>query len=112
MNKMKLPAASPAHLQVLLVTVISILAFVVLLVPKASARAESPLVVGITEAPPFVVKTSDGRWSGPVFELWEHVAEELEQSYTLREMDLVGKTCPKCCQRRRNELCRNHFTYS
>ena len=88
MNKMKIQAAVPEHLQVLLMAVISMLAFLVLLLPQAYARAESPLVVGVTEAPPFVVKTSDGRWSGPVFELWEHIAKELEQSYTLREMDL------------------------
>ena len=88
MNKINIQAALPAHLQVLLTTAISMLAFLVLLLPQASASAGSPLVVGITEAPPFVLKTSDGYWSGPVFELWEHVAEELERSYTLREMDL------------------------
>ena len=47
-------------------------------------------VVGTKESPPFVIKQSDGSWSGISIELWEQVAARLGLSYELREYDLKG----------------------
>lgn len=53
--------------------------------------AEAPdrlLVVGIKEAPPFVIRHEDGRWSGISIELWRAVAKDLGVEYTLQAFEL------------------------
>lgn len=40
-----------------------------------------PLKVGITEVPPFVMKTDDGRWEGISIDLWEAIAADMEQEF-------------------------------
>jgi ABC-type amino acid transport substrate-binding protein len=56
---------------------------------STAADETARLVVGIKEAPPFVIREPDG-WSGIAIELWHEVAEELDVGYELREMDLSG----------------------
>ncbi len=46
------------------------------------------LLVGIKEAPPFVIRLEDGRWSGISIELWDAVAEDLGVNYTLKAFEL------------------------
>jgi ABC-type amino acid transport substrate-binding protein len=48
------------------------------------------LIVGTKEAPPFVIKKSDGSWTGISIELWRELAAELNLIYEFREVDLKG----------------------
>ncbi len=52
------------------------------------AREPEPLLVGIKEAPPFVIRHQDGRWSGISIELWRAVAKDLGLHYTLQPFEL------------------------
>ncbi len=54
------------------------------------AAGESPdrLLVGVKEAPPFVIRHDDGRWSGISIDLWRAVAEDLGVDYTLQAFSL------------------------
>jgi ABC-type amino acid transport substrate-binding protein len=47
-----------------------------------------PLSVGIKEAPPFVIRHEDGRWSGISIDLWRTVADDLGLDYQLRSFEL------------------------
>jgi polar amino acid transport system substrate-binding protein len=48
------------------------------------------LVVGTHSLPPFVVRASDGRWTGESIELWREIAEEEGLRFELQERDLAG----------------------
>jgi ABC-type amino acid transport substrate-binding protein len=62
---------------------------VIISAPTLSDAEEKPqLVVGIKEAPPFVIQRADGRWSGLSIELWRAVAAELGVEFTLRDFEL------------------------
>ncbi len=52
------------------------------------ARDPERLLVGIKEAPPFVIRHEDGRWSGISIELWRAVAKDLGLAYTLQAFEL------------------------
>ena len=56
---------------------------------KALAQDDSgapdKLLVGVVDAPPFSMKTPDGRWEGLSIELWRAVAKELGVEFELRE---------------------------
>lgn len=54
----------------------------------ADAPAGERLIVGTREAPPFAIKTSDGRWTGISIDLWREIAGTLELSYEFRELPL------------------------
>ncbi|SFR48262.1 Ligand-gated ion channel [Marinobacter gudaonensis] len=41
----------------------------------------APLKVGITEVPPFVMQTEDGRWEGISIDLWKEVAAGMGREY-------------------------------
>lgn len=63
--------------------------YALLLIAGFSAQAQTqqaPLKVGITEVPPFVMKTDDGRWEGISIELWEDVAAGMNREYELLPM--------------------------
>lgn len=51
---------------------------------------DRPLIIGIKEAPPFVIKNADGTWSGISIDLWRNIAAELHRDYEFRELDLSG----------------------
>jgi len=55
---------------------------------EKAPRGETTLAVGVKEAPPFAMKTADGRWMGISVELWHHIADELDLEYELRELPL------------------------
>ncbi len=61
-----------------------------LLVLPALGFTQEPIRVAIKEAPPFVVKTADGNWSGPAVELWQHAAGVMNRPFEYREKDLAG----------------------
>jgi ABC-type amino acid transport substrate-binding protein len=61
----------------------------------ASAVALQPtpaksLVVGTKEAPPFSMKSADGRWTGISIELWRSIARDLDIPFKFQETDLKG----------------------
>ncbi|WP_137165953.1 transporter substrate-binding domain-containing protein [Salinimonas lutimaris] len=51
---------------------------------------EKTLVVGIKEAPPFVIKSDQGEYSGISIHLFEQIAAELNLNYRYQETDLPG----------------------
>lgn len=65
------------------------LLIVTLLSVKALAQDDKAvpdkLLVGVVDAPPFYMKTPDGRWEGLSIELWQAVAQELGVEFELRE---------------------------
>jgi ABC-type amino acid transport substrate-binding protein len=42
---------------------------------------EQPLKVGITEVPPFVMQTDDGRWEGISIDLWKDIAAGMKRKF-------------------------------
>lgn len=67
-----------------------------LLAASSQVHAQSaPLKIGITEVPPFVMQTADGRWEGISIDLWKEVAAGLEREYEWAPMsfnELLGAT--------------------
>lgn len=47
-------------------------------------------IVGIKQTPPFIIKGTDGRYSGLSVSLWEKIADELGIQYEYQEYDLKG----------------------
>jgi len=47
-------------------------------------------VVGTHEAPPFVIRRSDGTWTGLSIELWRELAQDLALEFELREHSIDG----------------------
>jgi len=55
-------------------------------VSLAQPRAErEPMLLGVWDAPPFLIKQADGSWEGISVELWQAVASELSLTYEWRE---------------------------
>lgn len=52
--------------------------------------AETPLRVGIREAPPFSFRGADGEWSGIAIELWERAAQASDLNYNYHVYTLSG----------------------
>jgi ABC-type amino acid transport substrate-binding protein len=52
---------------------------------KDDNSAPDKLLVAVVDAPPFYMKTPDGRWEGLSIELWQAVAQELGVEFELRE---------------------------
>lgn len=50
--------------------------------------APERVLVGVIESPPFVMKTTDGRWEGLSIELWQAIAQELGIEFELREYSI------------------------
>jgi polar amino acid transport system substrate-binding protein len=53
------------------------------------ALPDRELVVGIKEAPPFVIKAPDGAWRGISIDLWRRIAEQLRLHYRFSEQATV-----------------------
>ena len=51
--------------------------------------APGKLRVGTAVAPPFAMKTSDGRWEGLGIELWQKIAAELDVEYEFAEFESI-----------------------
>jgi polar amino acid transport system substrate-binding protein len=52
--------------------------------------SDRELVLGLRVAPPFVMKTPDGIWTGISVELWRHLAEQLSLRYRFEETTQEG----------------------
>ena len=74
---------------------IVMLLIVTLLSVKALAQDDKAvsdkLLVGVVDAPPFYIKTTDGSWEGLSIALWQAVAQELGVEFELREYDTLGQ---------------------
>src|SRR5271166_5026493 len=57
--------------------------------PDAPA-SDRELVLGLRVAPPFVMRTPDGIWTGISVELWRHLAEQLSLRYRFEETTQEG----------------------
>jgi polar amino acid transport system substrate-binding protein len=53
------------------------------LAPEKSAK----IVVGTMRAPPFVLRSDDGEWSGLSIDLWKQIAADLDIPFEFREYD-------------------------
>jgi ABC-type amino acid transport substrate-binding protein len=53
--------------------------------------APDKMLVGVADAPPFSMKTTDGRWEGLSIALWQAVAQELGVEFELQEFDTLGQ---------------------
>jgi len=64
---------------------------------QVDSAAPDKLLVGVVDAPPFTMKTTDGRWEGLAIELWQAIAQKLGVEFDLREytpeqlMDAVNR---------------------
>ena len=64
---------------------------------QVDSAAPDKLLVGVVDAPPFTMKTPDGRWEGLSIELWQAIAQKLGVEFDLREytpeqlMDAVNR---------------------
>jgi ABC-type amino acid transport substrate-binding protein len=56
----------------------------------AEASSDKTLVIGTKEAPPFSMKTADGKWAGISIDLWRQIAQALDLSYEYRETNIQG----------------------
>jgi len=54
--------------------------------PANAQSTGTPLRVGITPVPPFVMTSEDGNWEGISIDLWRNIAEELGLEYEFAEM--------------------------
>jgi len=61
-----------------------------MLLADTSVKANASLKVGIKEAPPFVIKSHDGEWSGISVELWKRIATRNQIHYQFEERTLKG----------------------
>jgi len=65
--------------------------------PLAAMPAQAPgkLVVGTIPVAPFIVKNSDGTWSGISIDVWKDIARRLKLDYEIRELSLADFKDPK-----------------
>jgi ABC-type amino acid transport substrate-binding protein len=68
-----------------IVTLLIVTLFSVKALAQDDNTAQGKLLVGVVDAPPFYIKTPDGRWEGLSIELWQAVAQELGVKFELRE---------------------------
>ena len=54
------------------------------------SNQDDELLIGTRVVAPFVIKESDGSYSGITISLWEHIAEELDLNYSYVEDNIQG----------------------
>ena len=63
-----------------------------LFVLEAKGYAQSlpvqPVIVGVKEAPPFVIKNKDGTWDGLSIDLLQEISKEMKFTYQIKELPL------------------------
>ena len=70
---------------------VRLLAALLILLPLLPANAQEPaktLVIATKPIPPFVIKQSDGSFTGVSVELWERIAADLKAEYRFEEHSL------------------------
>ena len=58
------------------------------MMPTGVAEAGNIIIIGTHEAPPFVVQSPGGEFSGITIELWKTIADRLGLEYRIREMEV------------------------
>lgn len=53
---------------------------------ESATSQQTPLKVGITTVPPFVMQTQDGRWEGISIDLWQDIAKGLGREFEWQPM--------------------------
>jgi ABC-type amino acid transport substrate-binding protein len=91
------------NIKTVIIRVLGISALWIFVFSPGSAIAQSDIaapgkvLVGVIDAPPFTMKTTDGSWEGLAIELWQAIAQELDVEFELREytpeqlMDAVNR---------------------
>lgn len=64
--------------------------FIIATVTLNAKQSGKTLIVGTKIAEPFVIKNSDGTWSGISIDLWKRIADSLGYKYKVKEYDLSG----------------------
>jgi ABC-type amino acid transport substrate-binding protein len=59
-------------------------------VARAGSVTTTKLNVGVWDAPPFFIKTMDGRWEGLSVDLWDEVASRMGVEFELKEYSSVA----------------------
>jgi polar amino acid transport system substrate-binding protein len=57
--------------------------------PSHPSMPDRELVIGIKEAPPFVINVPDGGWRGISIDLWRRIAEQLHLRYRFSEQATI-----------------------
>ncbi|GBD90052.1 glutamine-binding periplasmic protein precursor [bacterium BMS3Abin04] len=71
--------------------IICLLFFLIITAASLNAKQTGKtLIVGTKIAEPFVIKNSDGTWSGISIDLWKRIADSLGYKYKIKEYDLAG----------------------
>jgi ABC-type amino acid transport substrate-binding protein len=66
----------------------TLLSFVILSSTALAGDTQTtPLIVGVTELPPYAIKAEDGSWQGLGVELWTRAAREMGVEFVFREYD-------------------------
>ena len=73
-----------------LVSPLIVLGLLVSLISGECLAAPEPLVVGVREIAPFVMKQPDGAYTGVSIELWQRIATKLGLEFEYRSEDLVA----------------------
>jgi polar amino acid transport system substrate-binding protein len=55
---------------------------------NGEAVSKRPVIVAIQYDQTYTMKDRDGKWTGPMVDFWDLIAQELKQPYTFREMSL------------------------
>jgi ABC-type amino acid transport substrate-binding protein len=91
--KSKVNIVSQNH-KIIIAKIAGIVTLMIVTLLSATALAKDDngvpdkLLVGVVDAPPFCMKTKDGRWEGLSIELWQAVAQELGVEFELREYSI------------------------
>jgi len=72
----------------LIIKTITILAIMLSTISASSDTNTTILKVGTKVAPPFAMKTPDGKWEGISIELWREIAKKLHLKYEFKERNL------------------------
>jgi len=72
----------------LIIKIITILAIMLSTINASSDLNSTILKVGTKVAPPFAMKTADGKWEGISIELWREIAKKLHLKYEFKERNL------------------------
>ncbi len=58
---------------------------------QTGSAERAPLSVGVAQIPPFMMKTSDGRWEGLGIELWRELAQVMGVEFEWREYQSLAE---------------------
>ena len=80
-----------ASIRIIFSTALWTIPLLAIVVNSISCKASADqLIVGIKEAPPFVIKNEDGTYSGISIDLWYRLAEDLDLNFQFEERNLEG----------------------